>query len=117
MAERIGVSRQAVAKWETGQSAPDILNCGALAKLHDVELDDLIHKELSNGMKVKYLLALALSRHAELLVLDEPISGLATVSREELLYVFRQIAKSEKCSILFSTHITSDLDRCADDMM
>ena len=42
VAERIGVSRQAVAKWETGQSVPDILNCDALATLYDVELDDLI---------------------------------------------------------------------------
>lgn len=39
VAERIGVSRQAVAKWEAGQSVPDILNCDALAKLYDVELD------------------------------------------------------------------------------
>ena len=68
-------------------------------------------KELSNGMKVKYLLALALSHHAELLILDEPTSGLDPVSREELLHIFRQIVKNEKCSILFSTHITSDLDR------
>lgn len=73
-------------------------------------------KELSNGMKVKYLLALALSHHAELLILDEPTSGLDPVSREELLHIFRQIVKSENCSILFSTHITSDLDRCADDI-
>lgn len=73
-------------------------------------------KELSNGLKVKYLLALALSHHAELLILDEPTSGLDPVSREELLHIFRQIVKSENCSILFSTHITSDLDRCADDI-
>ena len=73
-------------------------------------------KELSNGMKVKYLLALALSHHAELLILDEPTSGLDPVSREELLHIFRKIVKSEKCSILFSTHITSDLDRCTDDI-
>ena len=73
-------------------------------------------KELSNGMKVKYLLALALSHHAELLLLDEPTSGLDPVSREELLHIFRQIVKNEPCSILFSTHITSDLDRCADDI-
>ena len=73
-------------------------------------------KELSNGMKVKYLLALALSHHAELLILDEPTSGLYPVSREELLHIFRQIVKNEKCSILFSTHITSDLDRCTDDI-
>lgn len=73
-------------------------------------------KALSNGMKVKYLLALALSHHAELLILDEPTSGLDPVSREELLHIFRQIVKSEHCAILFSTHITSDLDRCADDI-
>lgn len=73
-------------------------------------------KELSNGMKVKYLLALALSHHAELLILDEPTSGLDPVSREELLHLFRQIVKNENCSILFSTHITSDLDKCADDI-
>ncbi|MGI5960100.1 MAG: ABC transporter ATP-binding protein [Massiliimalia sp.] len=73
-------------------------------------------KELSNGMKVKYLLALALSHHAELLILDEPTSGLDPVSREELLHIFRQIVKNENCAILFSTHITSDLDKCADDI-
>ena len=47
VAERIGVSRQAVAKWEAGQSVPDILNCDALAKLYDVELDDLLHHDQS----------------------------------------------------------------------
>lgn len=73
-------------------------------------------KELSNGMKVKYLLTVALSHHAQLLILDEPTSGLDPVSREELLHIFRQIVKKENCSILFSTHITSDLDKCADDI-
>lgn len=73
-------------------------------------------KELSNGMKVKYLLALALSHHAGLLILDEPTSGLDPVSREELTHIFRHVVKSEGCAILFSTHITSDLDRCADDI-
>lgn len=43
VAERVGVSRQAVAKWESGQSVPDILNCDALAELYDVELNDLLH--------------------------------------------------------------------------
>lgn len=73
-------------------------------------------KELSNGLKVKYLLALALSHHAELLILDEPTSGLDPVSREEILHIFQQIVRKSACSILFSTHITSDLDRCADDI-
>ena len=45
VAERIGVSRQAVAKWEAGESIPDILNCDALARLYDVEIDDLLHHD------------------------------------------------------------------------
>ena len=70
--------------------------------------------QLSAGMAVKYALTLALSHGAKLLILDEPTSGLDPVSREELLQVFRQIIEDGEKSILFSTHITSDLDRCAD---
>lgn len=43
VAERIGVSRQAVAKWESGESVPDIVNCDALAQLYDVEMEALLH--------------------------------------------------------------------------
>lgn len=42
VAEKIGVSRQAVAKWENGDSLPDIINCDALAELYDVSLNDLV---------------------------------------------------------------------------
>ena len=45
VADRIGVSRQTVAKWELGESMPDILNCDALARLYEVELNDLIHHD------------------------------------------------------------------------
>ena len=45
VAEQIGVSRQAVAKWESGESMPDIVNCDALAQLYNVELDDLVHHD------------------------------------------------------------------------
>lgn len=72
--------------------------------------------QLSAGMKVKYALALALSHRAELLILDEPTSGLDPVSRDELLDVFMQLSREGK-AILFSTHITSDLDKCADDIV
>lgn len=72
--------------------------------------------QLSAGMKVKYALALALSHRAELLILDEPTSGLDPVSRDELLDVFMQLSREDK-AILFSTHITSDLDKCADDIV
>ena len=70
-------------------------------------------EELSSGMKVKYSVAIALSHKAELLILDEPTSGLDPVSREEVLDIFREIVKSGDRAILFSTHITSDLDKCA----
>lgn len=73
-------------------------------------------KELSTGMKVKYMIALALSHEAKLLILDEPTSGLDPVSRDDLLVLFRELVKSGEMSILFSTHITSDLEKCADDI-
>ena len=73
-------------------------------------------EELSSGMKVKYSVAVALSHHAELLILDEPTSGLDPVSRDEILDIFRKIVKDGNRSILFSTHITSDLDKCASDI-
>ncbi len=69
--------------------------------------------ELSNGMKIKYALALALSHGAELFILDEPTSGLDPISREELVEIFLQLKDAGK-TVLFSTHITSDLEKCAD---
>lgn len=73
-------------------------------------------EELSSGMKVKYSVAIALSHEAELLILDEPTSGLDPVSRDEILDIFRKIVKNKDRAILFSTHITSDLDKCASDI-
>ncbi len=73
-------------------------------------------KELSQGMSIKFALALALSHHAELLILDEPTSGLDPVSRDELLTIFEDIVDQEGAGIFFSTHITSDLDKNADDI-
>jgi len=70
--------------------------------------------ELSAGMRVKFSLALALSHHAQLLILDEPTSGLDPVSRDELLLLFQDLIEDGEHSILFSTHIISDLEKCAD---
>lgn len=69
--------------------------------------------ELSEGMKVKFYLTLALSHQAKLLILDEPTSGLDPVSRDEMNEIFRKLAE-KGVAILFSTHITSDLEKCAD---
>lgn len=71
-------------------------------------------RELSQGMKVKLGIALALSHDAKLIILDEPTSGLDPVAREELLDLLQKIMEQGNRSILFSTHVTSDLDKCAD---
>ena len=84
-------------------------------RLFNLDIDKKL-EELSSGMKVKYSVAIALSHHAELLILDEPTSGLDPVSRDEILDIFRQIVKNKDRAILFSTHITSDLDKCASDI-
>jgi len=71
-------------------------------------------KDLSRGMKMKLMLAAAMSHNAKLLILDEPTSGLDPVARDELLDILQEyIADGEK-SVFFSTHITSDLERIAD---
>lgn len=70
--------------------------------------------ELSSGMRIKYSLVLALSHRATLLLLDEPTSGLDPVARDNLLELFQEFIEDGERSILFSTHITSDLEKCAD---
>ena len=71
-------------------------------------------KELSRGMKVKLMLATALSHDAKLLILDEPTSGLDPVARDELMEMLLKFVSDENKSVLFSTHITSDLEKVAD---
>lgn len=48
-AEAVGVTRQALAKWELGESTPDLLRCDALAALYDVSLDDLLRFDQRPG--------------------------------------------------------------------
>lgn len=71
-------------------------------------------KELSRGMKVKLQLAAALSHNASLLILDEPTSGLDPIARDEICGLLQDFVLDEKHAVLFSTHITSDLEKIAD---
>lgn len=71
-------------------------------------------KELSRGMKVKLMIAAALSHGARLLILDEPTSGLDPVARDELMEILSEFIVNGRNSVLFSTHITSDLEKIAD---
>ena len=78
--------------------------------------EDKTPSELSEGMKVKLNLLLALSHRAEMLILDDPTSGLDPFSRDELLDLFAEL-KRRGVAVLFSTHITSDIEKCADDIL
>jgi ABC-2 type transport system ATP-binding protein len=84
-----------------------------LAVTFDLPLKKKV-KRLSQGMRTKFALALALSHEAELLILDEPTTGLDPVFRRELLHGLSGLLQDEKKSVLFSTHVTSDLERIAD---
>ena len=72
--------------------------------------------ELSEGMKVKCNLLLALSHNAKVLILDEPTSGLDPFARDELLELFTEL-KGHGVAVFFSTHIISDIEKCADDIV
>ena len=71
-------------------------------------------KELSRGMQMKLMISCAFSYDAKLLILDEPTSGLDPVARDELLDILSEYIEDGEHSVLFSTHITSDLERAAD---
>jgi len=71
-------------------------------------------KDFSKGMKMKLSIAAALSHNPQFLILDEPTGGLDPIVRNEILDIFLDFIQDEEKSILFSTHITSDLDKIAD---
>ena len=71
-------------------------------------------KQFSTGMKMKLSLAIALSHHAELYILDEPTAGLDPVVRNEVLEILQRELIDEEKTIFFSTHIISDLEKIAD---
>jgi len=71
-------------------------------------------KTFSKGMQMKASLAIALSHHAELIIMDEPTAGLDPIFRRELLDLLQELMVDGNRTIFFSTHITTDLDRIAD---
>lgn len=69
---------------------------------------------LSKGNKHKVMIAFVLSYQPELIILDEPTANIDPVSRREILDLLFENIKDSNTTIIFSTHITSDLDRIAD---
>ena len=73
-----------------------------------------VFKDFSRGMKMKLQLAVALSHHAELLILDEATSGLDPMVREEILDIINEFTRDERHTVLLSSHIVSDLEKSCD---
>ena len=74
-------------------------------------------KDFSKGMRKKLEIATELSHKPKLLILDEPTSGLDPVVRDDILDIFLDFIKDEEHTILLSTHITSDLEHIADEII
>lgn len=74
-------------------------------------------KSMSKGMRKKLEIVTAISHKPKLLILDEPTSGLDPVVRTEVLEIFQKFIEDEEHSILLSTHITSDLEHIADEII
>ena len=72
------------------------------------------YKDYSTGMKMKLCIAVALSHHARLLLLDEATNGLDPVVRDEVVDLLLDFARDEDHSILISSHIVSDLEKLCD---
>ena len=74
-------------------------------------------EEYSLAMQQMIAIARAVDMDCKVLILDEPTSGLDPVSRDEILDIFISLSQDEGKTVFCSTHITSDLDRCADNII
>lgn len=80
-------------------------------------VDDDKISDFSTGMREKFFLAVELAKQPELIILDEPTSGLDPIARTELLKIIRNLVDEDQVTILFSSHITSDIENIADNVI
>jgi ABC-2 type transport system ATP-binding protein len=100
------VMRHIYKKWESEKFA------GYVKRFELPERKNM--KQFSRGMKMKLSIAIALSHHSKLLILDEATSGLDPMVRDEILDIFLEFIQEEDHTILLSSHIISDIEKIAD---
>lgn len=118
VAEEVGVSRQALAKWESGETIPDIEKCMKLANLYEVSLDDLVSHSCENSMglpvppKGKHLFGMVtvgekgqmvipkeardvfgIKSGDKLMILGDEAQGLAILPADKVLPIIRNMKK------------------------
>jgi ABC-2 type transport system ATP-binding protein len=91
----------------------DVAKYNSLMQKFNLPHDRRMNK-FSLGMQRKYCLILALSQGADILILDEPTSGIDPFDRGEVVTLIQEFMMDESKTVLFSTHITEDLDKIAD---
>ncbi|MDA0806844.1 MAG: ABC transporter ATP-binding protein [Planctomycetota bacterium] len=84
-----------------------------LAKRWELPTEDRVGP-MSQGQQQKLALVLALGHEPDLLILDEPVASLDPSARREFLSTLLEVTRDENRTVLFSTHITTDLERVAD---
>lgn len=76
--------------------------------------EDKAYKDLSKGQQKKFEIAMAMSHHPKLIIMDEPTANLDPLVRNEVLEILQERIEQDNATVFFSTHITSDLDKIGD---
>jgi ABC-2 type transport system ATP-binding protein len=92
--------------WDRGE-------CGRLTERLGIPMKRRV-QELSRGELAKLALTIALSHRPSILILDEPTSGLDPLVRRDFVDLLRELLAARNCSVLFSTHILTDVEKLAD---
>lgn len=91
----------------------DLETCQRMMEKFRLPYDKRVSK-YSFGMQRKFCIILALCQGADILILDEPTSGIDPFDRGEIVELIQEFLMNEDHTVLFSTHITEDLDKIAD---
>lgn len=83
--------------------------------MNEFKLDEnKAFKDLSKGMQKQFQLVMAFSHHPKILIMDEPTANLDPIVRNEILEIIADHMSSEEITVFYSSHITSDIEKCAD---